>query len=134
MRKHLSILVIVSWLFPLLGLAGGNCISSLGLGIIPNGGSVTGYLSPTSLPALPCASTIVTCINGVLSGPDLYPACTSINQDCAGVPDGGVLTGYISPVPPCVMTTVTCINGVLSGPLPAVSCVDTPVLSSIPNF
>lgn len=100
----------------------GSCSSSLGLGIIQNGETVSGYLISISLPGTPCFSTTVTCINGNLNGPDLYPSCSDILQDCAGIPNGSSVTGYISPLAPCILTTVTCSNGSLSGPEPFSSC------------
>jgi hypothetical protein len=53
----------------------GNCLSALGLGMIPNGATASGYLTSLSLPGTPCALTTVTCQNGSFSGPLPYPSC-----------------------------------------------------------
>ena len=100
----------------------GNCISTLGLGFILNGGTITGYATSMSMPGTPCLISTVTCVNGSLNGPDLYPSCSDINQNCQGVPNGGSVSGYASPIAPCLMTTVTCTNGTLSGPMPFPAC------------
>lgn len=101
-----------------------SCQTDLGFGVILHGESISGYTTSMSLPGTPCSSSMmmVTCINGVLNGPDLYPSCSDILQDCLGVPNGGSVSGYVSPVGPCIASTVTCVNGSLSGPLPYSSC------------
>lgn len=97
-----------------------------GLGLIPNGESVSGYTTSVSSPGIPCANskTSVLCLNGVLLGPEPYSTCSDILQDCQGVSNGGSVTGYQSPVAPCISSTVTCSNGVLSGTLPFPSCTE----------
>lgn len=100
----------------------GSCMSALGLGFIANGGTVSGYATSMSVAGTPCSISTVSCTDGSLNGPDLYPSCSDINQDCPGVPNGGSVSGYTSSVAPCTMTTVTCTNGSLSGPQPFPTC------------
>jgi hypothetical protein len=40
-------------------------------GILPNGGSMTGYQTPTA----PCIPITITCINGTLTGPPPIMSC-----------------------------------------------------------
>ena len=100
----------------------GSCLSALGLGVIPDGGIAIGYPSPTALPGVPCQTTIVTCIDGILNGSDLYSSCTDLPKDCQGLPNGASVTGYLTPITPCIPTTVTCTNGTLSGSMPFPTC------------
>lgn len=99
-----------------------SCYSTTGFGQIPHGGTITGYSTLTSVPGTPCSISTVMCLNGILTGPELYPTCSDINQNCGGIPNGGVVSGYSSPTAPCDMSTVTCTNGNLSGPMPFPSC------------
>ena len=55
----------------------GDCYSNLGLGAIPNGVTVTGYTTSTPMAGTLCTMSTVTCIDGNLTGPDLYPSCTN---------------------------------------------------------
>jgi hypothetical protein len=121
-KKYFGFLLFLSVSQLVTASPDGGCLSNLGLGVIPNGATASGYPTSISLPGTPCAMTTVTCIDGTLTGPDLYPSCSDIMQDCQGIPNGGFASGYISPVPPCIQTTITCTNGTLSGPMPSPSC------------
>ena len=41
----------------------------------PHGSSMTGFLQPSSPPGVLCIPATKTCINGIWTGPDVYPNC-----------------------------------------------------------
>lgn len=55
-----------------------NSSCSSHVGFVPSGGSATGYLSPTVQKPFTCQMTSVSCQNGILSGPHLFPSCVEI--------------------------------------------------------
>ncbi len=44
----------------------------------PHGATVSGYLLPTAPKGTSCIPVSKTCVNGVWSGPNVFPSCTEL--------------------------------------------------------